>query len=138
MCEHALGNLLEWNGDKGRNYFFQSELPYDVDTDYADKGFAGYVVNENVTTHEAWGTGVYTFFRDHPVRVATGIIAPKKEGIVFHNSFGRWLYGQGGSGANHIIDEEGDEITGDTYMRYVCNWKGSDYANTTSSPIKFL
>lgn len=108
MCEHALGNLLEWNGDKGRNYFFQSELPYDVDTDYADKGFAGYVVNENVTTHEAWGTGVYSFFRDHPVRVETGIKAPTKEGIVFHNSFGRWLYGQGGSGANHIIDEEGD------------------------------
>jgi hypothetical protein len=73
-----------------------------------------------------------------PLELLLELLLPKKEGIVFHNSFGRWLYGQGGSGANHIIDEEGDEITGDTYMRYVCNWKGSDYANTTSSPIKFL
>jgi len=26
-CEHALENLLIWNGENGKNYFYQSELP---------------------------------------------------------------------------------------------------------------
>jgi len=47
-CEHTLGNLLEWNGENGRVYFYQSELPYDVDHTYGDNGFAGYVVNDDV------------------------------------------------------------------------------------------
>jgi hypothetical protein len=139
MCEHALGNMLVWNGDNGRNYFFQSEYPYDVDVDYATGGFVGYKVNENVTKHEAWGTGIYSFFRDHPVLMPTGISAPKKEGILFHNSFGRWLYGQPGSGVTHIIDEQGEVVNGTTYMKYQCEWKGSDYANTTApEQLKFL
>lgn len=48
MSEHHLGNLLEWNGENGRTYFYQSELPYDEDSSYAQKGFAGYVVGNNV------------------------------------------------------------------------------------------
>ena len=28
--EHTLGNLVEWNGNNGRVYFYQSEYPYDV------------------------------------------------------------------------------------------------------------
>jgi len=29
--EHTLGNLVEWYGENGDVYFYQSELPYDVD-----------------------------------------------------------------------------------------------------------
>lgn len=32
--EHTLGNLLEWNGENGKTYFYQSEYPYDVDQAY--------------------------------------------------------------------------------------------------------
>lgn len=46
--EHTLGNLLEWNGEKGRTYFYQSELPYDVDQSYGDAGFVGYKVGDHV------------------------------------------------------------------------------------------
>jgi hypothetical protein len=28
--EHTLGNLVEWSGNGGRVYFYQSEFPYDV------------------------------------------------------------------------------------------------------------
>jgi hypothetical protein len=35
-CEHTLGNLLEWNGENGRTYFYQSEFPYDVNQSYGD------------------------------------------------------------------------------------------------------
>jgi hypothetical protein len=35
MCEHTQGNMLEWNGDNGKTYFYQSEYPYDVSYDYS-------------------------------------------------------------------------------------------------------
>jgi hypothetical protein len=50
---------LEWNGENGRTYFYQSEFPYDVNQSYGDMGFASYKVAENVKRHEAWGVGVY-------------------------------------------------------------------------------
>ena len=43
---------------------------------YGDKGFAGYRVAPSVRAHDAWGVGVYSFFRDHNVSVASGIVAP--------------------------------------------------------------
>ena len=68
-CEHTLGNLLEWNGENGRTYFYQSEFPYDVNQSYGDQGFASYKVGENVKNHEAWGVGVYQCFTDFDVKV---------------------------------------------------------------------
>jgi predicted heme/steroid binding protein len=123
MCEHTLGNMLEWNGQNGRNYFFQSEYPYDVDKSYNDQGFAAYRVGDNVTSHEAWGTGAYTYFRVHnDVYMDSGIKAPKTEGVKFHNSFGRFLAGNGGQ--RHIIDDDGEVVDNTTYMKYVCEWDG--------------
>ena len=29
FSEHSLGDLVQWNGDNGETYFYQSELPYD-------------------------------------------------------------------------------------------------------------
>jgi len=42
--EHTLADLLVWNGDHGRAYFFQAEFPYDVDTSYGENGYTGYRV----------------------------------------------------------------------------------------------
>jgi len=40
--EHAEQDLTVWNGERGRTYFYQSELPYGVtQADYGDKGYAG-------------------------------------------------------------------------------------------------
>jgi predicted heme/steroid binding protein len=108
FCEHTLKNLLEWNGENGRNYFFQSELPYDVDHRYNDDGYVGYKVADNVQNHEAWGTGVYTFFRDNEVWMNSGIKAPTNTGVKFHNSFSRFLTGSGG--IKHIIDDQGSQV----------------------------
>ena len=30
FSEHSLGDLVQWNGNHGETYFYQSELPYDV------------------------------------------------------------------------------------------------------------
>lgn len=32
--EHTLGEMTKWNGNYGKTYFYQSELPYDVDTEW--------------------------------------------------------------------------------------------------------
>ena len=76
--EHAEKDLTLWNGERGRTYFYQSELPYGVtQAQYGDKGYAGYRVADGVTAHGGWGVGVYSFFRDHNVTVTSGIVAPK-------------------------------------------------------------
>jgi len=77
-AEHSLQDQVRWNGDRGSTYFFQSELPYDVDVDWGTRGYVGYRVGEHVSEHRAYGIGVYHYFRDHPVVVETAIVAPPR------------------------------------------------------------
>lgn len=80
--EHTLNDLVVWNGDNGMTLFYQSELPYDVNqTNFGDKGYVSYRINDNVNTHFAFGVGAYTFFADNEVNVNSGFYAPKKPGI---------------------------------------------------------
>mmetsp|Transcript_91663 Transcript_91663/g.258289 ORF Transcript_91663/g.258289 Transcript_91663/m.258289 type:complete len:407 (-) Transcript_91663:570-1790(-) len=46
--EHTLGDLVQWSGNRGRTFFYQSELPYDVTQAYGDAGYVGYRVNDSV------------------------------------------------------------------------------------------
>lgn len=76
-CEHTLADMLVWNGNGGKSYFYQSEYPYDVtQANYGDKGYVAYKVGDNVTSHQAYGIGAYSFFRDNAVTVENGIKAP--------------------------------------------------------------
>lgn len=50
----ALQTIVQWNGDRGKTFFFQCELPYDV----ASYPYAGYSVAPHVREHEAVGVGV--------------------------------------------------------------------------------
>lgn len=100
--------MLEWNGEGGKTYFYQSEYPYDVDHDYADSGSASYKVGDNVKTHEAWGVGVYSFFEYNEVNMESSIKAPSNEGVKFHNSLSVFLNGYGS--IKHIVNEEGGDV----------------------------
>lgn len=78
--EHFQEYQTIWNGDKGRVYFYQSEMPYDPPSDDAWKhgsinGYASYKVAEQVKTHQAWGIGVYGFFHT-PLIVDQAIETP--------------------------------------------------------------
>jgi len=73
-CEHTLGHMLDWNGNNGQSFFYQSEFPYDVSQEnYGDKKFAAYKVNDSVTSHSAFGVGAYTFMRDYECDIESGI-----------------------------------------------------------------
>jgi len=115
--EHTLGNLSEWYGDHGNVYFYQSEYPYDVDTSY--KGVS-YFVNDKVQNHSAWGVGVYSYFRDHPVVAKTGIQTPTGSGIHFTNSLSVFLNGYGE--ISHVINQTGDAVTHVNDQSYVCEF----------------
>lgn len=119
-CEHTLGNMLEWNGENGKTYFYQSEYPYDVDQDYA--GFVSYKVGDDVKNHEAWGVGVYSYFRDHDVNMPTGIAVPQNQpDIKFHNSLSVFLNGKGE--INHIINDQGASVkNAGSHQSYLCEF----------------
>lgn len=72
--EHTTEDQVVWNGNDGQVYFYQCELPYDVDQNFGAKNFAGFRVNGK--NHRLGGAGVYSNFRDYNVLSKTGIVHP--------------------------------------------------------------
>lgn len=70
-------------------------------------GYASYKVADNVTSHEAWGVGIYCFFRDAAVKAHSAIEAPSVPGVKFHNLTTIWLDGKPDSEISHIINDLG-------------------------------
>lgn len=72
FVEHYQKYNVLWNGNNGKVYFFQNELPYDPPTqnDWLTSdgklGYAAYKVNDNVTSHTFWSGGVYSYNRNNP------------------------------------------------------------------------
>ena len=104
-----------WNGNGGRVYMYQSEMPYDVPNQAAwmsgkTAGFASYKVTDTVTSHEAWGVGIYCFFRDASVIAQSAIEAPSVSGVKFHDLTTVWLDGKPGSQIAHIINDQGGRV----------------------------
>jgi len=116
--EHHLEDGVVWNGNGGRSYFYQCELPYDVTPDFGTKGYAGYKVGDNVGTHTAWGTGIYSFFRDFTVTTPSGIKAPNNGGVKFIHPFTRFLSGNGA--IEHIVDNTGMPVNASFPLAYIC------------------
>jgi len=114
FAEHTLGNQTVWNGENGKTFFYQCELPYDVkQQNFGDQGYAGYVVAEHVQTHTLRGGGVYSYFRDHEVHCHCGFRAPEcRSGINLLNIFTVYLNGNGG--INHVLNLQGDKCSSET------------------------
>jgi hypothetical protein len=91
FVEHYQEFQTLWNGNGGRVYFYQSEIPYDPpdQASYSSSpgtdGWASYKVADSVTSHEAWGLGVYSVFRNRGVVLSRAIEAPERPGVKFHS-----------------------------------------------------
>ena len=91
FVEHHQQFQVLWNGNAGRTYFYQSEIPYDppdqpsYTSAAGTNGWASYKVADTVTTHEAWGLGVYSVFRDPDVVLTRAIEVPAYPNIRFHD-----------------------------------------------------
>mmetsp|Transcript_52482 Transcript_52482/g.162546 ORF Transcript_52482/g.162546 Transcript_52482/m.162546 type:complete len:654 (-) Transcript_52482:171-2132(-) len=115
--EHTLQDLVSWAGDEGETYFYQSELPYDVTQAYGDNGYVGYRVLDTVKSHKGYGIGVYHFFRDFPVTVQQGIVAPPALEASFVCPLSVYLTGQGRM--EHVINDKGEPTAEDASH---CTW----------------
>jgi hypothetical protein len=104
FVEHYHEYQTLWRGERGRTYFYQCEIPYDVPDQESwmsgsKNGYAAYKVAEEVNSHEAWGLGMYSFFRTNPtVKLGSAIEAPDKAGVKFHRmvtmALGGGTYGE--------------------------------------------
>lgn len=123
MSEHHLTNLVEWRGNFGKTVMYQSEFPYDATTDYADREWVSYYVEDEVTHHKGYGVGAYSFFRDHPVVVDNGIKVPNADGIQMTNSLSVFLWGNEDSGIRHVISGKGRSVGMKTdHVTWVCSF----------------
>ncbi len=112
FVEHYQQYQVDWNGNGGRTYLFQNEMPYDV-PDQSEwmsgttKGFAAYRVGGAVTSHEAWGLGSYCFLNKNPTVVADHAFeAPISPTVRFRNMVTVSLGGGRGTIA-HVINDIG-------------------------------
>jgi hypothetical protein len=111
FVEHHQQFQVLWNGNFGRTYFYQSEIPYDPpdQASYTSapgvNGWASYKVADGVTSHEAWGLGIYSVFRHPNVTLTRAIEAPRKPGVRFHHMITAALGGQGQ--ISNVIDNQG-------------------------------
>ena len=114
FVEHYQQYQTIWNGNGGRTYFYQNEMPYDPPNQAAymnggTQGWAAYKVADSVNTHEAWGLGSYCFFNVNPSVVnARAFEVPVKAGVKFHNMVTVSLGGRGT--ISHVINNTGAAV----------------------------
>ena len=112
FVEHHQQFQVLWNGNHGRTYFYQSEIPYDPPDQVSytsapgTNGWASYKVSEGVTSHEAWGLGIYSVFLRPHVVLTRAIEVPKTTDVRFHHMITVALgdYGE----ISHVINETGE------------------------------
>jgi len=93
--EHHQQYQVLWNGNGGRTYFYQSEIPYDPpdQASYTSGRREGRAhqrlgllqVADTVTSHEAWGLGIYSVFRHPDVVLTRAIEFPVNPNVRFHH-----------------------------------------------------
>lgn len=115
FVEHFQEYQTIWNGNRGRTYFYQSEIPYDVPNqeswmshDGKVKGYASYKVGDEVTDHEAWGLGIYSFHKDAEVDLNSAMEVPDIKGVKIHNVCTVMLTGN--PGISYIINNSGNSV----------------------------
>jgi hypothetical protein len=112
FVEHHQQFQVLWKGNGGRTYFYQSEIPYDPPNQgsYTSapgvNGWASYKVADGVTSHEAWGLGVYSVFEHPDVMLTRAIETPKRPEIRFHDMITVALGNHGE--ISHVIDDKGE------------------------------
>ena len=112
FVEHHQQFQVVWNGNHGRTYFYQSEIPYDPpdQASYVSapgtNGWASYKVANDVTSHEAWGLGIYSVFLHPGVTLTRAIEVPKTPDVKFNHMITVALGDLGE--ISHVINDAGE------------------------------
>ena len=112
FVEHFQKYQTLWNGERGRTFFYQNELPYDPPSQAAymagrTRGWAAYKVADRVDVHEAIALGIYANFTADPsIVLESAVEAPRKPGVTFNHVTTISLGGGKGTIA-HLVNEAG-------------------------------
>jgi len=122
FVEHHQEYETLWNGNWGRVYFYQSELPYDPPSQPAwshggVNGYASYKVADSVTSHQAYGLGIYAVFINCTnISCENAIETPTNAPQVnLHDMITVYIAGNTGGGTStltHIVNGTGGTLSG--------------------------
>ncbi len=114
FVEHFQEHNTIWRGERGLVVLYQNELPYDPPTqaDWTQPdgtlGYAGYVVDPEVTTHELWGGGSYVFNQNNPDIVTEhGFQVPETDGVRLHHLL---TVNLGAGTIRHVVNDVGSQV----------------------------
>ena len=116
FVEHHEQYQTLWNGNWGRVYFYQSELPYDAPSQAlwshnGVNGYASYKVADSVTSHQAYGLGVYGVFISSTTKCFNAIETPvNSQQVNLHHMINVYITGESGSEMTHIINGTGNTL----------------------------
>lgn len=127
FVEHFQKYQVTWNGERGRTFFYQCELPYDPPSQPAyragsTRGWAAYKVADTVEVHEATGMGIYANFTADPsIVLDSAVEAPRRAGVRFA-SITTISLGTGQGTIAHLVNDTGAAARPDavrqTLVRY--------------------
>ncbi|WP_420709368.1 RICIN domain-containing protein [Streptomyces sp. NRRL B-3648] len=126
FVEHYQKTQVIWNGNGGRTYFFQNEMPYDPPNQSSwmngsAKGYPAYKVASSVISHEAWGLGSYCYFSANSSVVADRAFeVPSVSAVKFHDMVTVSLGGVGT--ISHVINNTGGPSNSGTNVAYLTNY----------------
>jgi hypothetical protein len=131
FVEHHEQYQTVWNGNWGRVYFYQSELPYDAPSQSAWSeapgidGYASYKVANSVTSHQAYGLGVYGVFLSSTTSCFNAMETPtNSQQVNMHDMITVCITAENGSDSQitHVINGTGNEV-------------GPSFATTTANDL---
>ncbi|WP_171056124.1 S-layer homology domain-containing protein [Paenibacillus sinopodophylli] len=115
FVEHFQEYQTVWNGENGKTFFYQSEIPYDPPSqaDYMShngtvKGYASYKVSDHVKSHYAVALGIYDVFVKNPEWVELENAMEVPDGSTVKHAAIVSLGANGGT--NHIINGLGEGV----------------------------
>jgi hypothetical protein len=115
FVEHHEQYQTLWNGNGGRVYFYQCELPYDAPAQNewshdGVNGYAAYKVADSVTNHQAYGLGIYGVFTKTTAKSLNAIETPATPGVSLHHAVDIWITGQNGTEITHLLNRTGNAV----------------------------
>ncbi|WP_051451900.1 ricin-type beta-trefoil lectin domain protein [Actinospica robiniae] len=124
--EHYQAVQVQWNGNGGSDYFFQSEMPYDPPNqsswmDGSSDGYPSINVANSVTSFNAYGLGSYCYFSTNSSVVsANAFTSPTSSGVQWHDMVTVSL---GGTGTiSHIVDNNGSTVNSSSTVAYLTSY----------------
>ncbi len=142
--EHYEQHQVVWNGQGGETIFYQSEMPYEVPSqsawmDGSIDGYSSYYVAPQVTTHQAYGLGVYSYFNQGIAIIAnSGITVPLATGVTVTHAVTVFLTGSGQitytiASDSPTADNAGTVVHSGATTSYVTSYGGSS-GNCSAAP----